>query len=371
MIEMARIFTLLAMPEGKKNFKALKNFDATDNSEFCIASALFEGNVCIKCKGVVAITKTYDYSCPFYCTENGRLKPLAAEDRRVSGINYSKIQDNYQSFIKGEAKATKLPEAYTFIKEEIDRASLPILNLGTELRYDYRIFPKFIKEILNNPDKYPSKIVEICKIVYGGQESPSLYGMSYSEDMVRYPRWLQPIGVIADRVGSTTWNISAEIDSQLAKLTVTYDSKGISEFGPVGLIELAGKIAEEFILGSLRDTYLHYTKDSIDYKICVITTDISRYIEYVRGEDFRKNYNSGFMKNPDDFIVDMEQLLRASRDSRMTKKEVYEVVDYFKNNPSIFRKYADASNSYMDQFYPWFEGRVSKGKNLFKNVPKD
>ena len=76
MIEMARIFTLLAMPEGKKSFKALKNFDATDNSEFCIASALFEGNVRIKCKGVVAITKTYDYSCPFYCTENGRLKPL-------------------------------------------------------------------------------------------------------------------------------------------------------------------------------------------------------------------------------------------------------------------------------------------------------
>jgi hypothetical protein len=295
-------------------------------------------------------------------------------DKKLRSIDVDIINSYFNAFKEGKQKPIKLPEAYSFIKAAPDTSITKKLDLsGLKVNYDFTIFSDFIYSILENPNDYDNKVVAICKAVYSNYPKPSLYGTSYLEDMVRYPDWLKPTSVETSRLDLTTWKINGDIDGQRVTYTVKYDSKGILNYGPVGIIELAGKLVEEYILYKLKDAYLDYTQNSIDYKISQITGNISRYLDDVRGEDFRQNYDKtgGFMKNPDDFVVDMEMLTQYSRDDRLTKKEIYEVIDYFKTNPEKFRKYADNSNSHMDLFYSWFEGRVSKGKKLFKNVPKD
>ncbi len=58
-------------------------------------------------------------------------------------------------------------------------------------------------------------------------------------------------------------------------------------------------------------------------------------------------------------------------DNRFKKDDVYLVINYFKNHKDKFKAYYEKSNKCMEQFYPWFEGRMAKGQKLFKNVPKD
>jgi len=372
--DMANIFTLVVLPEGKKQVKALKNFDATENPELNIASALFEGCHRTKGKGVVAITSCNNHSNFYYVIENMTFKDNEYYDKKLRGIDVDAINNYFNAFKEGRQKPIKLPEAYSFIKSNPDTPITKELDLSDlKVNYDFTIFPNFIHSIFENPNDYDKKVVEICKTAYNNYPEPSLYGTRYLEDMVRYPDWLKPTSVETSRLDLTTWKITGDIDGQHIIYTVKYDSKGILNYGSVGIIELAGKLVEEYILYKLKDAYLDYTQNSIDYKISQITGTISRYLDDARGEDFRQNYDktSGFMKNPDDFVIDMEMLVQYSRDDRLTKKEIYEVIDHFKNNPETFRKYADNSNSHMDLFYPWFEGRVSKGKKLFKNVPKE
>ena len=244
------------------------------------------------------------------------------------------------------------------------------VDVSKVFNYDFRTFEPFIADIKAYPQKYNKKVVAVWKIVYAN--SASLYGTEITEGIPTYPSWLQPKGFESERTGHTTWKMSAELDGHLVKATVTYDSKGIDEYGPVGTTELAGKLVKNYVLHILEDAYKQYTENNIDYKIIQVVNLISRYLDYVRGEDFRVNYNKtgGKMKTPDAFMVDMTELLRGSRDNRLTKNDVYAVMNYFKHNARIFKQYYEQSNKCMEHFYPWFEGRVLRGQKLFRNVPK-
>ena len=366
---MAKVFEIMVRPEGKKEYKAIKNFDATINAEQRIASALYDGYVKIKGKGRVLITKYYADGYGFYSVENGKFSLDVTGDSDVKDYNHELIGQLFNAYKTGAQKPLKITEAYTFLKEPREK-NLPILQLNPTLRFDYRTFEPFIANVLAYPQKYSKKVYEVCKLVYGSRAS--LYSTPITEDMVLYPSWLQPRGFEQVRVGGTTWKMSAELDGHIVGYQITYDSKGISKFGPVGSIELAGKLVEIYVHCLIENAYKEYTENNLDYKVIQVVDILNRYIENIRGEDFRANYNKigGKMKEPCEFIVDMTDLLHQMGDKRFTKDDIYAVINYFKNNKSIFDSYYEHSNKCMEKFYPWFAGRMSKGQKLFKNVPK-
>ncbi len=366
---MAKVFEIMVMPEGKKSYSVVKNFDATINAEQRIASALYDGYVRIKGKGSVLITKYYADGYGFYRVDNGVFKLDCDGDRDVQDYNHELIEQLFNAYKAETQKPLKIVEAYTFLKEPREK-NLKVVPLNPALRFDYRTFEPFIANVLAYPQKYSKKVYEVCKLVYGNRAS--LYSTPITEDMVLYPSWLQPRGFESERVGSTTWKMSAELDGQILTYQITYDSKGISKFGPVGTIELAGKLVEIYVHCLIENAYKDYTENNMDYKIIQVVDILNRYIEYVRGEDFRANYNKtgGKMKEPCEFMVDMTELLRQMRDKRFTKEDVYAVINYFKNNKTKFDSYYEHSNKCMEPFYPWFAGRMSRGQKLFKNVPK-
>lgn len=366
---MAKVFELMVKPEKAKGYKAVKNFDATINAEQRIASALYEGYAKIKGKGTVLITKYYEDGYGFYSVENGEFRIDVTSDSEVENYNHELIGQLFNAYKIGTQKPLKITEAYTFLKEPREK-NLRTLQLKTTLRFDYRTFETFIANVLAYPQKYSKKVYEVCKLVYGNRDS--LYSTPITEDMVLYPSWLQPRGFEQERITGTTWKMSAELDGQIVEYQVTYDAKGISKFGPVGSIELAGKLVEVYVHCLIEDAYKGYTENNLDYKIIQVVNSLNRYIEYVRGEDFRANYDKtgGKMKEPCEFIVDMTDLLHQMGDKRFTKEDIYTVINYFKNNKSIFDSYYEHSNKCMEKFYPWFAERMSKGQKLFKNVPK-
>ena len=119
----------------------------------------------------------------------------------------------------------------------------------------------------------------------------------------------------------------------------------------------------------LEDAYKSFTENNMDYKISQVVGQLNRYIDGIRGEDFRRNYDKsgGHMKNADEFIVDMTALLNSFPDKRFNKNDIYAVINYFKKDYKMFKQYYEKSNK---SFYPWFEGRMTRGQKLFKNVPK-
>ena len=367
---MAKVFTILLFPEGSKTCKLYKNFDATINAEQRIASALYDGYVKIKGKGTVYITKYYADGYSYWNVENGVFKTSVTDYDDVKDLNHDLIGQLFETYKAGSQTPLKIVEAYTFLKEK--RAEgLKTLNLGSPFRYDFRVFETFIANVLNFPQKYSKKAYEVCRVVYSNKAS--LYSTPITEDMVLYPDWLQPKGFESERLGTCTWKMSAELDGLLVSTQVTYDSKGISKFGPVGKIELAGKLVENYVLFLLEESYKDFTENNMDYKISQVVNQLNRYIEGIRGEDYRRNYDKtgGHMKKPDEFMVDMTVLINSFPDRRFNKNDIYAVINYFKNDAKMFKQYYEKSNKCMEQFYPWFEGRMTRGQKLFKNVPKN
>ena len=362
---MARVYTILLQTDGCKELKQYKNFDATTNSEQIIASALYDGYAKINGKGAVYITNYYADGYSHWNVKNGKFHCDVTKYDDEKDLNHELIEQLFNAYKADTQKPVKIVEAYSFIKAK-RQPNLPILTLSKGLGYDYKIFENFIANVLSFPQKYSDKVYDLCKIVYSGNHS------LYSASVTDYPDWLKPKGLEFKRLATCTWKMSAEIDGQIVQTQVTYDSKGISKFGPVGSLELAGKLVEKYVLYSLEDAYKKYTENNMDYKINQVVTRLNRYIEDIRGEDFRRNYDKlgGHMRTPDAYIVDMTDLLNSFSDKRFNKDDVYAVISYFKNDPQMFQQYYDKSNKYMEPFYPWFEGRTKNGQKLFKNVPK-
>lgn len=377
---MADIFEIRVRPLSGRNFKIIKSFNAeskTNTKEELIASGLYEGYLKTKSNGEVLITKYYTSGYSYYRLEGGKFIPDVTDSKEVSGLNHDLIGQLFSEYKTGSKEAVKLSEAYRFLKAQrsVDKNSSQdtiTLDMKKIPRYEYQIFPAFIKDILEHPEKYNKLIHEICRIVYN--KSQSLYGTNYSEDMVDYPNWLKPLGFETDRLSNTRWVMSAQINKKIIKSDVTYDSKGISKYGAVGEVELAGKLLEQYILTLLYPSYKKFTENNLEYKIVKVADIISKYLSNEIEKDFRENYHKRQSpKAPGEFIVDMSVILHDLRLGAVNidKNAIYEVTKYFKNNPDIFKARASRANYYMEQFYPWFEYRISNNKNLFKNVPED
>lgn len=365
---MAKVFEIMVIPEGKKSYTAIKNFDATNNAEQVIASALYEGYMRIKGKGSVLITKYYEPGYGFYRVDNGEFKLDCVDDFAVEGYNHELIGQLFNAYKVGTQRPLKITEVYTFLKEP-KAENLKVVQLQPTLNFDYQTFGPFIDDVLTQTHMYRKKVYDVCKIVYG--ENKSLYSTDIAEDMIYYPSWLQPKGFEQVRIGGTTWKMSAELDGKYVSFQVTYDTKGISKYGAVGTIELAGKLVEVYVHCLIESAYKDYTENNLDYKIIQVVQGLNRYIDYVRGVDYRANYDKtgGKMKEPSEFIVDMSQLLQMMPDKRITKDDVYRVIKCFKDDKSLFERYYAHSNKCMEEFYPWFDGRTKKRQKLFKNVP--
>lgn len=369
---MAKVYSIFLQPENSKSGRKYKNFDATINAEQRIASALYDGYAKLKGKGTVQIAKYYVRDYCYWKVVNGQYQCDVSEYESEDGVkdlNHKLIGQMFEAYKAGTHKPLKITEVYDFLKEKRAEDLKP-LTLDAPFRYDFRVYETFIANVLNFPQKYSKKVYEICNVVY--RKKASLYSTPITEDMILYPDWLKPKGFESERLGTCTWKMSAELDGFLTSMQITYDSKGISKYGPVGTIELAGKLVEYYVLHVLEDAYKDFTEHNLDYKINQVVNQLNRYIEGIRGEDFRRNYDKsgGHMKEPDEFIVDMTVLLNSFPDKRFNKNDIYAVINYFKNNVQMFKQYYEKSNKCMEPFYPWFEGRMAKGQKLFKNVPK-
>lgn len=367
----AKVFTIVLKNE-KGQSKVYKNFNASENTEQTIASALYEGYVKLQGKGSVAITKYYDTSDAYWLVESDKVVCEISKylPNRVKGINEDGIVQLFNAFKNGTQTPSHIVEAYNFLREHRRVDITNTLDIQENFKYDFRVFDSFISNVINNPQKYDkTRVWRLCTIVYGN--NTGLYDTNIVEDMVQYPHWLQPKGFRSNRLDTTVWEMSAEIDGKIVETTVKYDLKGIQKYGAVGTIELAGKLVESYVLYVLLDAYKEYTENNIDYKISQVVNQLNRYIEHVRGVDYRENYKSdGKMKEPYEFIVDMQVLLTMFSDKRINKNDVYAVINYFKHNPDKFKQAYEKSNKYMEGFYPWFDGRVKQGQKLFKNVSK-
>ncbi len=359
-----------------------KVFDATKDTEKTLASALYAG-LKKKPEGHYAITLSYGTMYTFYHLEKGKfyVDEFDGKQDDLIGIDAKQIEQYINAFKAGTDKPIAIKDAYAFVQEplsaDLTKENPFVIDYKTTRGYDYKFFKGFIEHILNNPSKYDSHVVKLCKVAFKEEKDRSLFKTNIMDNVVYFPKWLQPRGLEIQQISYNGWSVCGEIDGKYVTYETMYDPKGISKFGPVGNIELIGKFTEVYILTMLYPAWQQYTKTNFDIIAFGVIDMINSYLEFVRGEEFRRNWTpERKLKPASEFLVDMQDVIKEGKHHNkvgITKSNIYKTIDMLKKlYPKDFYNYMQRiGNHDTERFAEWFENRYKQGKKLFTNVPND
>ena len=254
-----------ASKDGKKNY--MYEFDASENPEKAIASALFTG-----VQTAWDDVSVGDWTLPLYNNQMWAIKNNQVVETDLprdltigSLIDFQTMKQYYNDITAGKITWMETPDINEFVNKTTDKPGTPYkfytddnpdYQRGTIiLEYNYEL-TKNIVDALDKKDAIPADLKEYYNNSALKPDNHELYESSFTSQMIHLlPEELQPKNIQVDSHDPYNIKAQCQIGNDIINRTYHMDPKSISNFGTPPDAEVTGYMLNNYIADRLLHLY--------------------------------------------------------------------------------------------------------------------